>query len=135
MALMLIIRTGSFKFAVTSACHSGEFVQHLRFGNLFSRYLAGNAALVHDQHAIGERSDEVEILLDQHHGESVAEAQRLQPFDKLFDDRGLDAFGWFIKQHKLRSAAEAARNGQKLLLAAAERASKPSEQRLETGKF
>ena len=56
-------------------------------------------------------ADEVEILLDQDHGEPSG-PQTQQDLDDLLDDRRLDAFGRLVEQNELGSAAQAARQGQ-----------------------
>ena len=81
------------------------------------------------------RLDEIEVLFDQDDGETVAQAECLQPLDDLIDDRGLDAFRRLVEKHEFRPAAEAARNRQQLLLAAAQRAAGPVEQRFQARKL
>src|SRR5262245_63339120 len=51
-----------------------------------------------------------------------------QHADQLLDDRGLDAFRRLVEEDQLRLAGEAARDGQELLLATAQRAAPAVEQ-------
>src|SRR5664279_1287961 len=95
----------------------------------------GNGAFLNDEDPPRERGDEVEVLLDQDHGEAALVAQALQHLDNLFDYRGLDALGRLVEQNETRFAAKAARERQELLLATRQRAAGPIEQRLEAWKF
>ncbi len=51
-----------------------------------------------------------------------------------FDDRGLDAFGRFVEDEKLRAGDESAADGELLLLAAGQIAAAAREHALQHGK-
>src|SRR5712664_3504713 len=68
-------------------------------------HLPGDRALLNDENPLRERGDEIEILLDQDHGESALIAQPQQDLDDLVDDRRLDAFGRLVEKNEARRAA------------------------------
>src|SRR5260370_24558244 len=112
-----------------------EFPDEACIAEIARLHLPGDHAFLNDEDPLRERGDEVEVLLDQDHGEAAVVAQPLQDLDNLLDDRGLDALGRLVEKNQTRFAAKAARDRQQLLLAAGKRAAGPIEQRLEAGKF
>src|SRR6201988_2766327 len=77
-------------------------------------------APVHDREIVAELAGKVEILFDQHDGDVAEIAQIGNGAADVLDNRGLDAFGRFIEQEKLRPHHQRAANGKLLLLAAGE---------------
>src|SRR4029077_9589865 len=109
--------------------HAHELAQHVGVTQLLRPQLAQDRALLDDQHALGQLGDELEVLLDQEDRHPLAVVQLAQDADQLLDDRRLDAFGRLVEEDQLRLAGEAARDGQQLLLATAQRAAPAIEQR------
>src|SRR5882762_8682250 len=81
-------------------------------------HFPGDRAFLNDENPLRECGDEVEILLDQDHGEAALLAQPLQGLDNLVDDRGLNTLRRLVEKDKPRLAAKTARDRQQLLLAA-----------------
>ena len=80
------------------------------------------------QHALSQLGDELEILLDEEDRQPLALVQLAEDDDQLLDDRGLDALGRLVEEDASWAGRQAARDGQQLLLAAAERAAPAVEQ-------
>src|ERR1700712_2544710 len=110
--------------------NAGELVEHRRVGDDLGRDLARDGALLQDQDALRQRSNEVEVLLDQQDGEAALLGNALQGVDDFIDDRWLNPFRGFIEQDDFWSAAEAPRERQQLLLAARKCAARTIEIRL-----
>src|SRR5437870_6135067 len=91
--------------ASSSAAEADELAHQVGVGEVLGGHLAGDAALLDDQHALRQRADEVEVLLDQYDGKAAALAQRPQAHGNLLDDRGLDALGRLVEQQQPRLAA------------------------------
>src|SRR5258708_39831452 len=90
----------------SSAADADELADQVGIGQVLGGHLAGDAALLDDQHARRQRADEIEVLLDQHDGQAAAVTQAPQALDDLLDDRGLDALGRLIEQQPPGLAAE-----------------------------
>ncbi|MPL89754.1 hypothetical protein SDC9_35796 [bioreactor metagenome] len=110
-----------------------EGADRARVGQLRARDLLLKDAVRDCVDALRQARDELEVLLDEDDGDVDLLRQRRERFRDLVDDRGLDALGRFVEQHQLRPPAQAARQRQKLLLAARERAAAPVEKPLEPG--
>src|SRR5450755_1793307 len=123
------------RFNRALGCNTDKLSNQTRIGEIARLHFPGDRALLNDENALRKRGDEIEILLDQDHGEPAGGAQPLQGFDDLVDDRRLDAFGGLVQQYQPRIAAQAARDSQQLLLAARQGAAGAIEQRLEAGKL
>src|SRR5216683_2894607 len=114
---------------------SDKFSDEACVAEIARLHFPGDGAFLNDENPLRKRGDEVEILLDQDHGQAAVVAQPLQGLDNLVDDRGLDTLGRLVEQDKPRLAAEAARDRQQLLLAARQRAAGTVEKHLEAGKL
>src|ERR1700738_3880222 len=114
---------------------SDEFADETCVAEIARLHFPGDHAFLNDEDPLRERGDEVEVLLDQDHGEAAVVAEPLQDLDNLLDDRGLDALSRLVEEEQARFTAKAARDRQQLLLAAGERAAGAVEQRLEAWKF
>src|SRR3989442_355805 len=82
--------------------------------------LEGHATLVHDVETIADLAREFQVLL---HDEDRASTLLLDPREDgrdLLDDRGLDALGRLVQQEQRRVGHQGSRDGELLLLAAAE---------------
>src|SRR5690606_40929352 len=88
-------------------------------------------AAIHDVDVVGDLAAEIEKLFDQKNGHALLVAQELQCPADILDDRGLNAFGGFIKDEQGGAGDERSRNGQLLLLAAGEIAATPVEHGLQ----
>src|SRR5262245_51376914 len=75
-------------------------------------------AAVHDGHGVRQLPAEVEILLDQEHGDAGRVPEIADRAADILDDRRLDAFGRFVQDKQLRAHDKCASDGKLLLLAA-----------------
>src|SRR6202035_2906954 len=114
---------------------SDKFSDETGIAEIARLHFPGDGAFLNDENPLRERGDEVEILLDQDHGEAALLAQPLQGLDNLVDDRGLNTLCRLVEKDETRLAAKAARDRQKLLFAARQGAAGTIEKRLEAGKF
>ena len=106
-------------------------IELLPVRELSALQLARDAAPLQHQHAVGELGDEVEVLLHQQDRQPPGFLEPGEDPRHLVDDRGLDALGGLVEQEKLGARRQAARERQKLLLAAREHLALPVEERLE----
>src|SRR3954447_9843533 len=81
-------------------CDTDKLSDQTCIGEITRLHFPGDRALLNDENALRQRGDELEILLDQDHGEPALGAQPLQRFDDLVDDGGLNAFRGFVEQHE-----------------------------------
>src|SRR6266545_806895 len=113
------------------ALHGEVFAHHIvtQIGGRAARH---DGALAHDGVGAGQAPGELEVLLDEQHGEPPA----LDAPDDLLDlqdHRGLDPLGRLVQQEELGAGEEDAGDGELLLLAPGEHAPLAPEQRLEPG--
>src|ERR1043165_6852661 len=87
------------------------------------RTLGHNGTAIHDVKAVAHVEAEVQVLFDQKNAELVALTQLFDRLTDLVDDVRLDTLGRFVKQKDFGIGQERARNGQLLLLPAAQDAS------------
>src|SRR5579871_3091250 len=111
--------------------YSDKFADEARVVERVGLHFLGDPSLLDDQNSLRQLRDEIEILLDQDHGETACGAQPRQRLDDLVDDRGLNAFGRFIEQDQPRRATQATRDRKQLLFAARQRAAGAIEQPLQ----
>ena len=69
------------------------------------------------QYAIGKAANEIKILLNQQHGEPAIAALISDALNQRFDNRGLNAFGWFVKEKDFGLASQGPCERQELLFA------------------
>ena len=93
--------------------------------------LTADHALAQQQHAVGQLGDEVEVLLHHHHGDAAPAVEVAQQLDDPVDDRRLDSLRRLVEQDQLGLGDEAAGDGEKLLLAAGQRAAVPVHEGLQ----
>src|SRR5579863_4644473 len=102
-------------FSSFSSDVAAEFLRMTqRFGQDFSR----DCASFDQKHALRETTDEIETLFNDDNREPVIAVKSDQDFEDFFDNRRLNSLGRFVEQQQLRTAAQATRQGQDLLLAA-----------------
>jgi hypothetical protein len=89
----------------------------LLFGYFALRDLGHHLAVLDDEHAVGQRRRETEILLHQHDG-VVALLELADHFAQLLHDHRREAFGYLVEQQQAGTGAQHARHRQHLLLAA-----------------
>src|SRR6185312_7476693 len=87
---------------------SDELSDDARIVQVVRLDLLGDPALLNDEDPLRQCRDEIEILLDQDHGQAGPGTQPLQCLDNLIDDRGLNALGRLVEQHQARFATQAA---------------------------
>ena len=83
---------------------------------------ATTLSLFHDGKAVRGAAREVNVLLDEQHGEVLHPVQAQNHLFDFFDDVGLDAFGRLIEQKDFRFGGKRARDRELLLLPAGEHA-------------
>ena len=77
---------------------------------------------------------EIEVLLHQHNSHAAAATEQGDDTLDVFDGRGLDAFGRFVKKQKPRTHDQGAGYGELLLLTAREIAAPPPQHGEQDGK-
>ena len=91
-------RHGAPRLRATAAAKAGELLDQRGIGHVRALDLAGDHALLQQQHAIGELGDEVEILLHHHDGDAAIPVERPQELDDRVDDGRLDAFRGLVEE-------------------------------------
>src|SRR5208283_431320 len=118
-----------------SCCNLSEIAHCGGVRNVLGGEFAHDSALLDQQHAIGQRLDEVDVLLDQKDRQSAPKAQKLQEVDDLLNDGRLDPFSRLVEQDDFRLLDQGASEREKLLLAPAQRAARPVDEVRQAGKF
>src|SRR3954471_16376219 len=77
-----------------------------------------HAAAFQDHSAIGERQRKIEVMIDDHHGDLIA--QPVERLEQLLGDRGRQALEWLVEKQQAYVAGKRARHRHHLLLAARE---------------
>lgn len=85
---------------------------------ILGRQQVDHFTAAHHGDAVGDLTDEVEIVGDEEKGGSSRGAQRQQQFDDLCLHRDVQRRGDLVADHELRSRGECPRDGDALLLAA-----------------
>src|SRR5678816_3033481 len=99
-----------------------QVLAHDFIGERGDRTSANNGTAVHDREFVGELFAEIEILLDEQNAHAAFAAQKPDGFADLVNDVRLNALGRFVEDEQLWLGEKRARDGELLLLAAAEHA-------------
>ena len=91
-----------------------------RLEDLRGRSLLDDAALVEDDHPVGDALGEIHLVGDHHHGHALV-GQRLHHCQHLADGLGIERRGRLVEQHDVGLHGERAGDRHPLLLAARQR--------------
>ena len=97
------MRHGRSSVVAVRRAHADEFLRPGRSASAVGRASPARCGPLDQQDAVGQRLDEVEVLLDQQDGQAARCAQRREALDDLLDDRGLDALGRLVQQDQPRA--------------------------------
>ena len=118
---------------VAHASEAEEFLDLAGIAQRCAIEFGDDLAALQDQHPVGKRADEVEILLHQQDRQAPVLAQLQQRLFDLLDDAWLDAFRRFVEQKQPGIGHQPARQREKLLFSAGKRTAFAVEQPADAG--
>src|SRR5579872_1389460 len=118
---------------LNSMLYAAEVSHRSRIRERIYAEFTGDRPFLDQKHAIGKRAYEINILFDEEDCQLSALPQSLQKIDDFLDDRWLDAFRRFVQKNNAGPLNEGARQSEKLLLAAAQRAAGTIQVSFESG--